>query len=239
MNINNIYINSFKIIIILLIFINTTYICHAAEMWGSIIDIEINKKISNLSLNLEGEYRTRENFSESERIKTTLEANYKINKYLKIGAGYSFICYNDIEKEWENRHRYFLEAIGDYNIKRFKFSLRERIQGTYREDISEYNKQGIRMRVNPKYVLRSRAKLEYDYKKSNYSPYLSTELFYTLNDIEENNIYKIRYQIGTEYKINNNNYINAFFRYTTFHNFNEDNEDDCDKIIGIGYKYKF
>ena len=233
---NKTQIKLFYLIIITFII---NYNCQAEGMWGSILNIELNKKISDFfTIELEGEHRTRKNMTENDRWKIDLLTSYKINKFLKVGTGYNYIYYNHETKDWENRHRYFINITGSVKINQFKINLVERIQGTYREGISEYNKNEIKIRSNPKYILRSKLAIEYDIINCKFTPEISTELFYSLNDVEENNLYKIRYTGTGEYKINNNNYIKLFFRYSTFHNFNED-DDESNKIIGIGYKIKF
>ena len=87
-----------------------------------------------------------------------------------------------------------------------------------------------------KIFLRSRLELDYDIANSRWKPFVSVELYKPLNDKVDNKMDKIRYTVGTEYKINKHNALEAFYRYN---NFIDDDENDGQHVIGLGYTYKF
>ena len=204
----------------------------AQNDWGSSLNLGVSKKLTpKLNLSLEEEFRTRDNFGEAERFSTALDLSYKFNDYLKLGWAYNLINYNHETKGWEVRHRYYFYGTGSLHFDRFTLSLRERFQSTYRVGVKETD-----TRSNPKYYLRSRLELDYDIANSRWKPFVSVELYKPLNDKVDNKMDKIRYTVGTEYKINKHNALEAFYRYN---NFIDDDENDGQHVIGLGYTYKF
>lgn len=79
--------------------------------------------------------------------------------------------------------------------------------------------------------------MEYDIKKSKFEPYLSVELFNLLNDPVENDMDKIRYTAGTNYKLNKRNKLDLFYRYDNF--MDEDEDFNGRHVVGIGYSHSF
>lgn len=226
----------FKLIIL---FFTSSYFLMTQQNddWGSMLTLEIMKKItSDFSVGLEGEHRSRANFTENERWNIDSYLRYDLCKYVTIGGGFTYIYYSHLTKGWENRYRWLAHITGEYPIGDFKFFLRERFQSTEREGVSEYNKKNERVRANPKFVLRSRLEVEYDVPKSHFEPFVSVEFFHKLNHPDENGLDKVRYSIGTTYKITKSHSITAFFRYI---NSQDIDEDDCAKILSLGYKFKF
>ncbi|MCD8032618.1 MAG: DUF2490 domain-containing protein [Bacteroides sp.] len=179
---------------------------------------------------LEGEFRLRDNLKETDRWGVAADLSYRIIPYLKVGASYNLIRFHHEKRGWETRHRYSLYGVGSYDWNRFTLSLRERYQHTYKVGVSSTAK-----RANPKDVLRSRLKLEYDIRKSPFSPYASVELFHTLNDPQGNGLEKIRYTAGTGYKLNKRNRFDFYYHYQD----QADDDETNGHILGIGYQYRF
>jgi hypothetical protein len=199
---------------------------------GGLLSVDVTKKIiKELSLTFEEEYRIRDNFAETDRFSHTLELSYKPFKYLKVGGAYNLIQFNHEKKGWEIRHRYYFYATGSLNVGRFNFSLRERFQSTYRQGVEETAK-----RANPKFYLRSRLKAEYDIPKCRFEPFVSMELFNTLNDPQENKMDRWRGIAGAAFRINKKNSVELYYRYT---NYTDDEEDSDMHMIGLGYSLKF
>jgi len=204
----------------------------AQNDWGSSLDIGVSKKLTpKLNLSLEEDFRTRNNFSEVERFSTALDLNYKFNNYLKLGGAYNLINYNHETKGWQVRHRYYFYGTGSFHFDRFTLSLRERFQSTYRVGVKETD-----TRSNPKLYLRNRLELDYNIAKSNWKPFISVELYKPLNDKVDNKMDKVKYTVGTDYKINKHNSLEMFYRYN---NFIDNDENDGQHIIGLSYMYKF
>lgn len=209
----------------------------AQQNWGSIVELTASKKIvTRLSANMEIEHKTFDNFKKTERVAITAAVDYKFNKYLKIGGGYVFINQNRVDDGWEKRNRWFANATGIYKWNGFTISLRERFQSTHRNGVSEYNKKGRRVRANPKYILRTRAELEYEIQNSHFEIFGSAETFHKLNDPDGNGIDKVKYTLGSDYSINKRQKITLFYRYNYLNN--SDNTESTSQI-GVGYSIKF
>ena len=204
----------------------------AQDNAGGILSVDVTKKIvKGLSLTFEDEYRIRDNFTETDRFSHTLELSYKPIKYLKAGGAYNLINFNHEKKGWEIRHRYYFYVTGMLKAGRFNLSLRERFQSTYRHGVKETSK-----RANPKLYLRSRLKAEYDIPKCKFEPFVSVELFNTLNDPRENKMDRWRGIAGTAYKLNKKNSLQLYYLYT---NYTDDEEDSDTHMVGFGYSLKF
>jgi len=191
------------------------------------LSFKIGKK---LDAEVGQELRVTGKFSSLERSETSAGLSWRFNKYLKAGGGYVFIYQNRYEDGWEKRNRFYFQMTGQYKPGRFIFSLRERFQATQRVGV-----EATSTRANPKMYIRSRAMCEYDIKKSAFSPYVSAEYYVTLNDPVKNDLTKIRYTIGTNFRINEKNSLNLYFRYVSE---KEDDDIEGSNFIGLSYSFK-
>ena len=203
----------------------------AQDDFGAILSADVTKKIAKgLNINFEEEYRSRSNFSETERFSHALDINYKPFSFLKVGGAYNLINFNHAKRGWEVRHRYYFYTTGSLDVKRFSFSLRERFQSTTRVGVKQ-----TATRANPKHYLRSRLKVEYDIRKSKFTPFASFELFNTLNHPQKNRMDQWRAIAGTAYKLNKKSSLDFFYRYTR----GIDEEEINIHQIGVSYSFKF
>lgn len=175
------------------------------------------KPLDNLTMSLNPEIRWNESFGVS---KYMLEsgASFKPLKGLALGGSYRFIINPRETKATEYLHRFALYASYKKKIERFEPSLRIKYTN-YTEDLSLGE------------FLRYRVKLEYDIKGSKITPMVSAEAFHYLSG---NEIYKMRYSLGAEYKINKKSSIGLGYMldYYMTEYYNK-------HIIKVGYKYKF
>jgi len=123
-----------------------------------------------------------------DRSHTQLGISYKINDYLKVGGAYTAIAaYKDdvtilednstMTRYWYDwRHRVSGYVMGSFKAGQWKFSLRERIQGTYRTRELN-NLQDPQM----EWVLRSRLKVAYKCRTVPLEPYAYFEPRLVLN----------------------------------------------------------
>lgn len=198
---------------------------------GSTIEAEISKRFfKKLDLSISAEWRQREDLKEIDRYSFGGDIGYRFNSYLKIGAAYNYIQFNHNKKGWETRHRYHAYATGSYKYNRLKFSLRERFQSTYRVGVKETYK-----RANPKFIMRSKFEIDYNIRKSMFEPYVSAELYNTLNDPRKNYVDRLRYEVGTAIKLNKKNSFNVGYRYTDYA---IPEDGDIVHCICIGYNFK-
>ncbi len=219
-------------------------------LWTS---AEIKKKIfPGFDLYTEGDYRLRDNLKTVNRWAVGAGASYRMLPFLKADAGYQYIRFNHPEETtnkgnyipeyWSPRHRYTFSLTGDHSFGRFKVSLRERYQLTHRVALTvpkysseEMTKQKADEEISAKStnVLRSRLQVEYNIRKSGFSPYASGELYNSLD--RGGALKKVRWTLGTQYKVNKKNAFDLYYLYQ-----DESDEDEANgHILGVGYTFKF
>ena len=146
--------------------------------WGGRISVTVDKKLSHgLHLYLEEEARVDGNFGSFNRLQTTFGATYKLPAGFKLGLGYALIApYSSSNSAFKSvRHRLMLDASYSYRFGDWQFSLKERLQATYRMgDMNEYQ--------NPRTALTLKSRLKVQYKGlRRLTPYAYIELRNTLN----------------------------------------------------------
>ena len=153
------------------------------------------KIYKHFSFLVEEDIRPRDDFKEAEWFLTTVEVNYKFNKYLLAGSGYMSLARYKASDELRNR--YYLYATGTYSAGRFTLSVRERFQSTYKVHAE-----------HPKNYLRSMLTLSYKIGKSGFCPFAYTEVFNdTRNKMRSD---KIRFSTGSNYQLNPNNNLQLY-----------------------------
>ena len=90
-------------------------------------------------------------------------------------------------------------------------------------------------RANPKFLLRSKFEIDYNIKKSPFEPYVSIEMYNTLNDPRKDYVDRLRYEVGTSYKVNKKNAFDIAYRYTSYA---IPEDGDIVHCICIGYNFK-
>ena len=253
-------------------------------VWTSIEgSTKLNKK---LELSLEGEYRTQDMTSMTERVSGAVNLSYKDKKvpFLKADVGYTFMYMqympetevkyrtddegnyeldgegNMIPKHmnvdaayWTARHRATASLTGSFKLGRFKFSLRERYQYTYRmatecdreryyylyfPPVYEMWDETPEQMVDEKlaksdHKLRSRLQVSYNIKGFPFEPFAEVEVYNELDKAFA--LDKVRYTVGTEYKINKKNKLKVYYRYQDYADIDEVNGH----ALGLGYAFEF
>lgn len=164
---------------------------------------------------------------------------------------------------WTMRHRATASLTGSVKWGRFKFSLRERYQYTYRMpsqcnrtrwyyksrtgeyylDEDPFNGDGspnedysyMTDEKKPKsdHKLRSRLSVSYDIKKSPFEPFVEVEVY---NQLDNAFAYdKIRYTVGTDYKINKEHKLTLYYRFQDY----ADIDEMSGHVLGVGYAFEF
>jgi hypothetical protein len=217
----------------------------AQELWtDASIDCNITKKIK---ADFEVECRTTDALSDVARWSASAGLSYKLCKYLKAAAAYTFIYqhngneYDDddtfIPYYWQPRQRLQASLTGSYKIGRLSLSLREAYQYTYHRErvtVASYDVLADEWTFNKvthakhKAYIRSKLEAEYNIRKCRFTPFASCELY---NDISDFNTSKVRYTIGTDYKINAKNSAHIFYRFI-------DGKNNNSNVIGVGYTFK-
>ncbi|MBE6292626.1 MAG: DUF2490 domain-containing protein [Bacteroidales bacterium] len=149
---------------------------------------------------------------------------------------------------WYTRHRATASLTGSLKVGRFKFSLRERYQFTHRmaaecsrERYYYFYIPGMisQWDENPEYLtdaktvkndhkLRTRLSASYDIKGSKFEPFAEVEIYNQLDNALQFD--KIRYTLGTEYKVSKKAKFNLFYRYQDY----SDIDDISGHILGLG-----
>lgn len=118
------------------------------------------------------------------------------------------------------RHMANIDITGSCKVGRIKLSLRERVRLNFRADsVNRYE------HASPAISLRSRLKAAYDIRLCRWEPYAYVELYNTINArgavpnyTKYNVAYKQyisrwRFAVGAEFKINNHNRLEIYYRF--------------------------
>lgn len=207
------------------------------------------KIVAGLSADVSASYRTSDGLKSTDDWRFAVGADYKLLPWLKVGASYTFIEQrvgdgytrkgNFVPAYWQPKSRGSLSLTGSWKAGRFSFSLRERYQYTHRywHYVEKYSPAGDRVAdeyVSPghSHLLRSKVEVEYNIRKCPLTPYVSFEIYNSLN--EGFAVDKMRYSAGVDCKINRHNTIGLYYLY------NDRSDDDSrgGNVIGISYKFK-
>ena len=140
--------------------------------------IEADWKIAKgLHLNAEYQLRTKDSFSGVERNQFALGASYKVSKFLKVGADYTFIGhYANSTGEFRPRHRFSGNLTGTVDAGDWRFSLRERLQFTHKAyDINHFQETLNHLELKSRLMVKYRGFRAVE-------PYAFVELRNTFND---------------------------------------------------------
>ena len=248
-----------RLIILLLAVVAALPRLYAQSESGMILGLEVEKKINKqLGVSLEADYRSRHDFKTTDRWSVGLNADYKLAKWLKADAGYTYLNTHFGEKitkgasktkwrpsYWGPRHRFHASLGADYKVwSNLRVSLRERWQYTYRPEKSverwkidetlktrSLDSDYIR-ESKGKHQLRTRLQVEWDQKRAMFTPYANVE-FYNSMAIE-----KIRYTVGTDIKITKQHSFGLYYRFQDMRNSDAEDADPDMHYFGVGYKLK-
>jgi len=176
------------------------------------------KPIKKLALNFTPEVRLNESFNIN-KYAFEGEVNYKLHKYLTIGALYKYYINPRETKVTEYYNKYSFSATTYKKFDRLKISFRLRYSNNIEDEITNDN------------YLQYKFGIKYNIPKSPITPFLSSEIYQQLNS---NQSYKIRYSIGADYKICKNNYIGLSYKLDYFMQ-----EYKNKHIVSLAYTLKF
>lgn len=200
------------------------------------------------SITLDEELRLKDNWSQLDRIYTTLSYAYDVRPWFKAAAFYALIA-NDrgVDRSMEMRHRFYLELTASYKTGAWSFSLRERPQATLH---TAYVDPAVAAKTA--WVLRHRLMAEYAVAGTGLKPYVFVELTQTLNAPETvgNYLEKVRSSLGAKYAFNKRSSLEFYYRFDykisdepVFDDFPTvdyiSSERESHHIIGLEYGYKF
>ncbi len=202
--------------------------------WGLWTSLAAEMKLAKKwSMELGGEYRWKEEITQTDQIKGCFDVGYKPWKFLKFGAGYELIADKKVKKDtYAYRHRFILEATGSYKYDRFTASWKPRLQATFYDKI-EMDEGEL---DNYRWVVRNRLGLKYNVPKIPLEPYVQFEFFNRIFSDLTPSYYKNRLSIGLEYTFAKKHTFD--FGYKRENELSEGKKYSAN-IAAVGYKFSF
>ena len=225
------------------------------DEFGTWTGVSLDKKLSKqLTLGTELELRTGNNLKNIDRWSAGISLDYRLAKWLKAGAGYTYLydyhpeAYTyqddgDLNKRtmtyFGSRHRLNVSLTASKDFGKLSVSLRERWQYTYRPEQAnkrmdyQHSDLGYSYPVKGKATNMWRNKLQLKYKATRLlQPYLYGETYVGGSGFD-----KLRLSLGTELKLSKQSSLNVGYVYQKV--YDDDDEEGNKHVFSIGYKYKF
>ena len=146
------------------------------------------------------------------------EVTYSPFKFISAGASCRFTANKTGSGDYENWNKYALFVEAGRNIKRFSPSLKMSYTNSDNDEVNSH-------------FLRCKFSIDYNIFKSKITPEIGVEAFQNLS---RNELYKMRYLAGLNYKLFKNNSIGIDYKLDYYMQ-----EYRNKHIVSIGYKYKF
>lgn len=243
-------------------FVGNGMMVNAADDIGLWVSADVEKKITKKwSVEAEGELRMKDNVSTVDRFSIGISTSYKLNKWLKADAGYDYLhsreeggvtesgkYYNSTY--WYPRHRVHASLTESFKAGRFRISVRERWVYTY---TPEFNRNRLDMRTTSstygqvlsktlegecENVLRLKLNVEYNIRKSSFTPFVSAEAYLPFTNVCFGQVTKMRYSVGTEYKLSKKQQLKVYYLFQDKTHKGYENPVDM-HVFGAGYSYSF
>jgi len=198
------------------------------QTWSN---ISLSKEFdSDIKISISEELRMYNNSSEIDEFFTELAVDYKVSKIFEFGLGYRFTRNFTSKGNKRFEQRFDANATFDFSVKRFDFEYRLKYQ-TNDEELFDQTS-------NKTFVstLRNRAKISYNIKNIKLEPYISSDLFYTIDLKDISEFSKIRNAVGFEYEFSKHSSIDTFLMFER-----EFHKKTLQRVLvfGLTYKYKF
>lgn len=235
-------------------------------IWNS---IEGQKKVTKkINISIEGEHRTRNKAVDTDRWSLGLDASYKLTKWLKASAGYTFLYDNNerisyyeagdkkVElgaaeigepkkraEYWAPRHRFHVSMTASQEFGNLEVSLRERWQYTYRPEktVSQRWAYWEDDWDDEEHTFRGKGKnvLRSRLQLEYKMKSIGLTPYASVELTNAWDVQKIRYTIGADYKISKPYALGLFYRYQDICSDDDFELEPNMHILGIGFKFKF
>jgi long-subunit fatty acid transport protein len=192
------------------------------ESWTSAeFNYKFNKKFDfDIAQNL----RLQKNSSQLERTFSQVGINFKPNKNFKFGIGYRFI-WEQKSSSIQTEHRWNLDGAYKFEVGELSGQTRIRFQNGKEFPLSEnFADKHLRLKL----------KLDYNIKNWKFDPEFSSEIFRAVGNESTKNFNKVRFTIGTDYKLHKKHSISIF--YGLEKDLNE-TYPKATYLVGVGYKF--
>lgn len=238
--------------------------------FGGRASVELDYKIKKgLHLTFEEEIRADENFSELNRLQTTVGLTYKPISWLKLGVGYTLINPFKTGKEldngtlytgfWSPRHRVYADVTGIYKLGQFQFTLRERLQFTHNTDAdlniyqSNPNAMALKSRVGVKYKGWSMVEpsLSFEVRTALNDPWGTTsgsvqtnksgKTYYDYTPAGYTHVYNNRYRVnlGADINITKQHTLKPYIMLDALGDYEIDTNGEGTRLFSAGYNDRF
>lgn len=197
------------------------------EQWTR---IGISKKLGkNWKLSLDQEFRFSKNISQFDIYFTDLGVDYKINKHFSVGANYRFYQNKNNDEVFQSQQRLSADIKYKQKISRFTLAYRLRYQNKDEDFFTSESSYNL-------YNLRNKFSVDYNIKNFKFDPFLNLELYRQIEDVNTNELSKLRWTVGFEYSLKKFGDLELFYKIDNELNksYNKDTY-----IIGLGYKFSF
>lgn len=193
-------------------------------------ELEIEKSIAERwKLSFETTVKLEKDATLLDEIDFDLYADFKVFKFLNLGAGYRVAVNQKSDRSFALKHRFLADINIDKRIKRFELEYRIRYQNVD-DDFFLYQEGNA-----PSNILRNRFLCRYDIRKSKITPYVFSELYGRLESYQPFPL-KIKTGAGIRYNLKKYGLLKLYYRidrelvvhvpYTYY-------------TLGLGYSYDF
>jgi len=198
-----------------------------AELW---LSVNIEKKINkSFAVKFAEELRFNENISQLGTFYSEIGIEYKVLKFLSVGGYFRYINKLELDRTYNYRLRYYFDLTLKHKFKPISISLRSRFQSQYKE--IKRSDEGN----TPENYLREKLQVKF-IKFKKFTPYISGELFFQLNNPSGNEMDNMRYALGLEYNITKHHQIDGYYLIDKQINV----VNPCTAyIVGLSYTYSF
>ncbi len=195
------------------------------------IELGVKGKISD-KLGWQAEVTNRFGPNNIERFFVQAGVKYKLTKWFKPSFDYRFSLDKDSYTNYQPSHRFLLNANFEKElVKNLDAAMRVR----YQYDFSSWNRDyGYQQSVSN--TLRFKPELQYDIKKTVFSPYIGAEFFYSLERYNPY-FYKMRFTLGTDIEVSDPLKISLGYLYDR-ELFDKNNYPKKRHVLTIGFSYK-
>ena len=188
---------------------------------------EFKKKFS---LNIDQEFRIKENYSRMNLLYTNIGVSYKINKHLKVEPSFRHIDKFLIDGRISFRHRLTMDVTYKHKFGKLTISERARYQTEVKNVLSSRRgwqaEQYLRMRTGVDYKIN-------DVFTANYNCEFRYQINVPGNDVVYNGVWhRIRNVLGVDINFNSKNTLNLYYLIQ-----NEFNIGDPENISISGIQY--
>ena len=197
-----------------------------AGLWTS-VNFEA-KLVKSVSATVSEELRFNENITELGAALTDVGLNYKLNKHFQFSVNYRFTQRHRNDNYYSFRHRFYVDIKYSKKLKPLEFSIRTRLQDQV-SDIGRASDGGV-----PEYYLRNKLSMKWDLNKP-YTPYISFELFSSLNYPRSYAFDGMRAAAGVEYAFSKHHKVDLYYMIQKELNVSQ---PETDFVVGLGYYYK-